>query len=121
MFTVHKNLAHQKSILGMFLMTWYPVCCLRPAIVSESLFLSVQSSALTLCLLWAVLTLCGVTGIQADQFWGNMPTRELGSREVVLAKFALGHKSYAGFPKLLWQLGTVGWGGWRCKAGFSTQ
>lgn len=47
------------------------VWCSYSAVVSESLFPSVQSSALTLCLLWPVLTLCSVSGTQAHQLWGS--------------------------------------------------
>jgi len=40
-----------------------------------------------------------------------VPTGELESRVVVLAKFALGHKSYAGSLEALWQPGDVCQGG----------
>ena len=60
------------------------MCCLKSAVVSESLFLSLQSCALTLYLLWAVLALCGVSRIQEGQL---RPARELGR---VLAKCELG-------------------------------
>ena len=58
MSSVHQNLALQESIL----------CVLLNSVdMSESLFLSVQLSSLILCLLWAVLTLCGVSETQAGQ------------------------------------------------------
>ena len=56
---------------------WY---CLHPTVVSESLFLSIQVSALILCLLWVMLFLCGVRPRQASsetsdsrkpQEWGS--------------------------------------------------
>ena len=39
--------------------------CSLPAVVSGLHFLSVQGSALIVCLLWAVLALSGVSGTQA--------------------------------------------------------
>ena len=51
---VHQNLALQESIL----------CVVYALLLSLSHF-SVQSSALTLCLLCAMLAVCGVGGIQA--------------------------------------------------------
>ena len=52
-------------------------CWLCPAVVSESLFLSLQSSAWTLCLLWAMLVLCDVSGTQAGYLRGGRPAGEL--------------------------------------------
>lgn len=51
--SIHQHLALHVSFLC--------VCCLHPAIASESLFLSVQRSALTLYLLWAVFSLCDIS------------------------------------------------------------
>ena len=77
-FPVHQNLALQ----GM------SCVLLHPLVVSDSLFLSVQSSILTLCLLWAVLILCGISGNQAGQAF----YRELEGRAAMLAKFMLSHQ-----------------------------
>ena len=65
------------------------MCCLCLANVSEPLFLSIQLSALTVCLLWAVLVLCGVSEIQADCLQVVVAARGLMSGVVVSAKFAL--------------------------------
>ena len=43
------------------------MCVAYVLLLFESLFLSVQMTALTLCLLWAVLTLCGVNRTQEGQ------------------------------------------------------
>lgn len=46
---------------------------LHPPVVSDSLFLSVHSSVLTLCLLWAMLILCDISETQAGQeFYGDL-------------------------------------------------
>ena len=50
---VHQNLALQGCL---------HVCCVCPALGAEPLFLSVQSSALALCLLWAAFDCCVVNG-----------------------------------------------------------
>lgn len=61
------------------------MCCLHPAFVSEPLFLSVQSPALILCLLWIVFILCGISGTQTGQLLGVVPVVELGGGAAVLA------------------------------------
>lgn len=69
----------------------YPFCCLLPAVVYKSLFLSLKSFALTLWPLWTMLAFCGGSGTQAGQLWCCVLTREFGSRVAVLTKFALVH------------------------------
>lgn len=52
-------------------------CGFHSAVVSESLFLSVQSATLILCLLWALLALCGVNATQASSAGGLCPLGNL--------------------------------------------
>lgn len=49
-----------------------------------------QSSALSHCLMWAVLALSGINGTQTDQFLGGKTAGEIEIGVVVLAKFGLG-------------------------------
>ena len=46
------------------------VCSLCPTVVSESLFLSAQSSALTFPLFQVLFSLCDISGTQACQLLG---------------------------------------------------
>ena len=60
--------------------------------MSESLLLSVQLSALTLCLLWGVLAVGLMVLRQVNSVGvGGVPAGNLGRGAMVLAKFAVGH------------------------------
>lgn len=61
----------------------------------------------SLCLFWAVLALCSVSG--TDQLWGGMSTRELRSRAVKLAKFAMGHYPMSDSPNCWCGRGQQDW------------
>lgn len=66
----------------------YCMCFAATLLLCESHFLSVHSPALTLCLLWVVLALCGVSGIQQAT---SERLCQGKSRASVLAKFASSH------------------------------
>ena len=62
LFPIHQKVTLQRSLLYVACVALLALRCLRPTIV---LSLSVQTFALTICRLWAVLAFCGIRSRQA--------------------------------------------------------